>query len=55
MELQASSLSSAAEIHIGFAEMNRLADALLRFLQEQTDIHRLNSLEFLDKLKVASL
>lgn len=53
IHLQAGSLEEAGAFALNFTQMNRLADMLLRFLREQTGIRKLNSLEFLDKLKIA--
>lgn len=53
IQLQAGSLADAEKSRVGFTEMNRIAEALLRFLGSQTGTMRMKSLEFLDKLKVA--
>ncbi|MBN4076509.1 DNA repair protein RecO [Gemmatimonas aurantiaca] len=53
IQLQAGSLAEAAKTQIGFAEMNRIAQALIQFLGSQTGMLKMKSLEFLDKLKVA--
>ncbi len=53
--LQAGSLESAAAEEIGFSQSSRLIDLLLVFLKTQADLGKINSLEFLEKLKQANV
>ena len=55
LKLQAASLEQAADERTEFTCASRIVDALLKFLRTQTGIGKLNSLEFLDKLKQAQL
>ena len=40
---------------VDFARASRIIDALMRFLRTQTGISKLNSLDFLEKLKQTPL
>lgn len=51
--LQSSSLKESGAHKVSFAQMNRMTDVLIEFLRAQTGIQKINSLEFLEKLKVA--
>lgn len=53
--LQAGSLDEAAEEPIGFTQSTRIIEVALAFLKAQTGVHKLNSLEFIEKLKQTNL